>query len=243
MNTTNALLTKLINPPDTEIPGKGERSQGLNRYMYTEGNPVKYNDPTGHGNCDAPWTSYGCALSTMPGYNFAGPTRKSDYGKNEANSYLDQAAEAHDYAYDKKADNNNLIAFGQSLNDSLEKLNADFTLLGKAAPTTFGAILMYSIGPSLLGGALIARSLVNNTKIWHDKLMKNGWGKVGSWVGGIVMGAFYTALDAVVGIGVMVIGIVGAISNILNGFAKDPVKTTIGIMTSAAKFVKSFFDW
>ncbi len=33
--------------PDSMIP-EPEYSQAFNRYMYTYGNPVRYNDPTGH---------------------------------------------------------------------------------------------------------------------------------------------------------------------------------------------------
>ena len=49
--------------PDTVIP-QPDNPQSLNRYMYVLGNPVRYNDPTGHRNCeedgyDCPGSSYG----------------------------------------------------------------------------------------------------------------------------------------------------------------------------------------
>ncbi|MDH4263696.1 MAG: FG-GAP-like repeat-containing protein [Spirochaetia bacterium] len=55
---------------DSELPGEGKQSQGFNRYMYTMGNPVRYNDSTGH--CPEEFV---CAL---PFQNFTGPTRRND---------------------------------------------------------------------------------------------------------------------------------------------------------------------
>ncbi len=43
--------------PDVIIPGDGLRSQGFNRYSYVEGNPILYNDPTGHKRCRGSWFS------------------------------------------------------------------------------------------------------------------------------------------------------------------------------------------
>jgi RHS repeat-associated protein len=77
---------------DSELPGEGKQSQGFNRYMYAMGNPVRYNDPTGH--CPEDWV---CAF---PGHNFTGPTRRydDDNFKSPCLTGIDCVSRGHDKA-------------------------------------------------------------------------------------------------------------------------------------------------
>lgn len=77
---------------DTQLPGEGKQSQGFNRYMYAMGNPVRYNDPTGH--CPQDWI---CAL---PGQNFTGPSRRfdNDNFKSPCMTGIDCVSRGHDRA-------------------------------------------------------------------------------------------------------------------------------------------------
>ena len=46
--------------PDTLIPEQSQGVQAWDRYAYTNNNPVKYTDPTGHRNCEE--DGYGCSV-------------------------------------------------------------------------------------------------------------------------------------------------------------------------------------
>jgi len=160
---------------DTVIPGDGERSMGFNRYAYTEGNPVKYNDPSGHG-------------FIAPGHNYSGDGQRNgceDFSCPGATS-LDEISKLHD--------EDHAVLFGDSFNNfgknidvQIKNISADAKFIGR-----------FTV--KYVTGAL----LIENVSKAHDFLEKHGFGKVGSWAGAVILGALYTAYDIVIGsIGVL----------------------------------------
>ncbi len=194
--------------------GDGERSQGFNRYAYTEGMPTKYNDPSGHDH-------RGIFNTFPPWHNYTGPHNKENYdnrGKDlEPVTELDEISKEHDAAGAEL-----LPIFGTSIEEKKNNINADAKFIGKVFEKL--ATLKFWTG---------------NIKKAHEQLREKGWGEVGSWVGGVVLGTFYALTD-------IMYGIIGTALFTLNIVVTGAVllweKAGQGIEKLFSGKVKEFFD-
>jgi len=175
---------------DTLIPGDGERSQGLNRYMYAEGNPVRWNDPTGHFIVEA--LSVGAVALLVCGarsgcptapfwHQYTGLNRRCPDFNCEPTTALDRLAQRHD-SVNAQLFIDAFEHLGKSIDANLKNIEADATFIGQFHANTFS-------------GALFLENINRAQK----QLADSEWGSVGSWVGAVFLGLFYTVTDIIAG--------------------------------------------
>ncbi|MBS0617914.1 MAG: RHS repeat-associated core domain-containing protein [Spirochaetes bacterium] len=194
---------------DSVIPD-ANRTQDYNRYMYVRGNPLRYNDPTGHApdgwNEPKDWSF--SDFTTPPWHYFTGPTNRANpEGPIEGATALDDVAKDHD--------KEGKLGRGQNQRDREKRIEADGDFI-------------WGYTKLVLTGKIVSENFKKRINIWLS-YFQDKWGKNNGWA--ITIGIVVGIADAIVNTYVdMIVGLTGVILfayNIIRNALPDWLDTAI----------------